>query len=69
MASELTHRALALMQTDFEPATWQAFWGTAVDGHSAKLVAERLGLTPTAVYTAKSRVLNRLRRELEGLLE
>ena len=57
------------MQSDFETTTWQAFWAMAVDGLSAKAAAEKLGLTPAAVYTAKSRVLNRLRHELDGLLE
>jgi RNA polymerase sigma-70 factor, ECF subfamily len=66
---ELVHRALALLETDFEATTWQAFWATTIDGLPAKTVAEKLGMTPAAVYTAKSRVLSRLRRELEGLWE
>jgi len=32
-------------------------------------VAAALGITANAVYLAKSRVLRRLRRELEGLLD
>lgn len=69
VATELAHRALALIQTDFEPGTWQAFWCVTVDGLSVKETAERLGLSPAAVYKAKSRVLNRLRQELDGLLD
>lgn len=68
-ASDLTRRALQIMQTDFEPATWQAFWKTAVEGQSPADVARELGLTLAAVYKAKSRVLNHLRRELDGLVE
>lgn len=66
---ELAHRALRLLQTDFEPTTWQAFWAVAVDGLTVAETATQLGLSPAAVYKAKSRVLNRLRVELDGLLE
>jgi RNA polymerase sigma factor (sigma-70 family) len=43
------------------PATWQAFWRTAVDGTLGEKVAAETGLTPAAVYLAKSRVLAKLR--------
>lgn len=62
--SELARRALALLQSDFQPATWQAFWGTAVDNRPAAEVAAELGISLAAVYKAKSRVLARLRQEL-----
>src|SRR5215207_10792010 len=52
---------------EFQPSTWQAFWGTAVDGQSAKDVGQRLGLSPGAVYVAKSRVLARLKEEISQL--
>jgi RNA polymerase sigma-70 factor (ECF subfamily) len=67
--AELSQRALALIQTDFEPATWQAFWAMAVEGRSAAETAQQLGITQAAAFKAKSRVLNRLRRELDGLLD
>ncbi len=65
----LTHRALRLMQSDFEPATWKACWETVVCGRAAAEVAAEVGLTVNAVYLARSRVLARLRRDLEGLLD
>jgi hypothetical protein len=43
------------------PATWKAFWRTAVDGVSGEKVAAETGLSPAAVYLAKSRVLVKLR--------
>jgi len=67
--AELAHRALTLIQTEFATSTWQAFWAMAVDGLTAAEAAERLGLTQAAVFKAKSRVLNRLRNELDGLLD
>jgi RNA polymerase sigma-70 factor (ECF subfamily) len=51
----------------FEEKSWQAFWQTAVDGRPAADVAAALGLTLGAVYTARSRVLTRIRKEIEQL--
>ncbi len=65
----LVDRALHLMRTDFEEATWKACWETAAVGRPAAEVAAELGLSVGAVYAAKFRVLNRLRRELHGLLD
>ena len=43
------------------PATWQAFWATAVEGRTAADVAAELGMTEGAVYVARCRLLARLR--------
>ena len=50
---------------EFRDQTWQAFWQTAVHGKQAKDTAEALGMTLGAVYIAKSRVLARLRKEIQ----
>ncbi len=57
--------ALDALSLEFEPRTWKAFWRVAVDGQPAAHVAEELGTSSNAVYLAKSRVLRRLREELE----
>ena len=62
-------RALQLMQTEFEQPTWRAFWECTTNDRPAREVAAELGLTVDAVYAAKSRVLRRLRQELQGLLD
>ena len=49
----------------FHETTWQAFWRTGVDGQEVHSVAKSLGLTPGAVYVARSRVMARLRQEIE----
>lgn len=69
LTTELAHRALQLIQNEFESNTWQAFWATAVEGRPVKDVAADLNTTVAAVYKAKSRVTLRLRLELDGLLD
>lgn len=66
---QLLSRALPLIQHEFPAATWQAFVGYAIEGRSAKEIAESLQTTVNAVYLAKSRVIRRLRQELAGLIE
>jgi RNA polymerase sigma-70 factor (ECF subfamily) len=49
--------------------TWQAFWRTAIDGQSCKQVAADLGLSVTAVYLARRRVLARLKELVRSAQE
>lgn len=65
----LVGRALEVMQAEFQPSTWKAFWEYVVCGRPAAPVAGELGLTVNAVYLARARVLSRLRQELQGLLD
>ncbi|MEQ8209963.1 MAG: sigma-70 family RNA polymerase sigma factor [Lacipirellulaceae bacterium] len=62
------HRTLQYVQAEFEPNTWQAFLRTTVEQQVPADVAESLGISVNAVYKAKSKVLRRLREELDGLL-
>jgi RNA polymerase sigma-70 factor (ECF subfamily) len=61
----LVRRALQIMQADFQPVTWKACWEYVV----ADRPAAELGSPVNAADVAKSRVLNHLRQELEGLLD
>jgi RNA polymerase sigma-70 factor (ECF subfamily) len=65
----LANQALRLMRADFEETTWKACWEMVAGGRPAVAVAAELGLTVGAVYAAKFRVLTRLRRDLQGLLD
>jgi RNA polymerase sigma-70 factor, ECF subfamily len=65
----LVKRALEIMKSDFHATTWKACWEYVVMDRPAAEVAAELGISVGAVYVAKSRVLNRLRQELEGLLD
>jgi len=49
--------------------TWNAFWSTAIDGMNGEDVGKQTGMSAAAVYLAKSRVLARLRKEVEGVEE
>jgi RNA polymerase sigma-70 factor (ECF subfamily) len=60
---------LDLLEQEFEPMTLRAFLRLALDGASGAEVAEELGLSVAAVYVAKSRVLQRIRQEAEGLID
>jgi RNA polymerase sigma-70 factor (ECF subfamily) len=60
---------LMLVEPHFEPKTWQAFCQVALEGERPNVVAENLGMTLNSVFIAKSRVLSRLRREVDGLVE
>jgi RNA polymerase sigma-70 factor (ECF subfamily) len=60
----LCRRALGLVQSEFEPTTWQAFWKVVVDAQRPEDVASELGISINAVYLARSRVVRRLREAL-----
>jgi RNA polymerase sigma factor (sigma-70 family) len=63
----LSAKAMEAVKHEFQPNTWKAFWGTAVEGRGAQEVGAELKMTPGAVYVAKSRVLARLRDEVQRL--
>jgi RNA polymerase sigma-70 factor (ECF subfamily) len=65
---QLLGRALTLMQSDFEPTTWQACWQSVAEDRSAADIARDLGISENAVYLARCRVLRRVRQELNHLL-
>ncbi len=61
--------ACAQVRREVSEATWRAFWRTAVDDWPGKEVAAELGLTITAVYSARSRVLARLKELIQSARE
>ncbi len=63
----MSARAMERVKVEFQANTWDAFWGTAVEGRAAAEVGAALKMTPGAVYVAKSRVLARLRDEVHRL--
>jgi RNA polymerase sigma factor (sigma-70 family) len=61
---ELLDEAMARVRLRVEPATWEAFKASAMDGLSGTETASRLGLNLTTVYKARSRVQAMIRDEL-----
>jgi RNA polymerase sigma-70 factor (ECF subfamily) len=67
--AHLVGRALELIRGDFQETTWRAFWEVVAGRRPPAEVARELHISVDCVYAAKSRVLRRLRQELQGLLE
>jgi RNA polymerase sigma-70 factor (ECF subfamily) len=61
--------AASRIRCQLEATTWQAFWLTSVEGLDCKEAASELGIDVGSVYTARSRVLRRVREQLNLMLE
>ena len=59
---QVFRRAAKLAAAEFTSTTWEAFWETAVLGKSTKEAARLTGISVGAVYTARSRVMQRLKQ-------
>jgi RNA polymerase sigma factor (sigma-70 family) len=62
-------RLLELIEPEFEPITWAAFRFLVFEGRAAPEAEAALGISANAARIAKSRVLNRLRKEAVGFLD
>ena len=62
---EMFRSASAHVQSLVKPQTWQAFWRTAIEGQDIAFVAQSLGMSVTAVYIARCRVIHRLKNVIE----
>ncbi len=60
-------QAAELVRGDVQPSTWEAFWQTSVLGRPIDDVARDLRVSTGSVYAARSRVLARLRRQIEEM--
>jgi len=67
--AHVLRRVLGLLESEFEANTVRAFRRLVFDGQKAADVAAELNMTLAAIYGAKSRVLQRLRQEAEGLID
>ena len=55
------------IECEFEVDSWQAFWRTTVLGESIESVAAALGKQVGSIYAFRSRIVRRLRIEIERL--
>jgi RNA polymerase sigma-70 factor (ECF subfamily) len=63
----LASLAMDRVKGEFQENTWRAFWLTAVESVPVADAARQLGMSPGAIYVAKSRVLARLKDEVEAM--
>ena len=68
MRREIFRRAAGEVRREFHPATWEAFWLTAVEQQDVDAVAERLGKERGAIYAARSRIMRRLKEKVQECL-
>lgn len=65
-ARHVFHWAAGIVKRQVSEQTWHAFELTAVVGKSGSEAASSLGMTISAVYLARSRVMSRLKELVQG---
>ena len=66
---ELVASAMKMMQSDFAPETWEALQRLVLHGDSAAQIARESGVSAWTIYSAKNRLMTRLRSRLGDLLD
>ena len=64
----LLKQAMDQMECDFEPSTWTALQSVMRGSQSVDQAAKEFEVSPWTIYSARSRLMRRLREQLEGLL-
>lgn len=67
-AQMLLQQTMTLMESDFHPGTWKAIRAVMAQGMTVDQAAEATGVSVWTIYSAKARLMKRLREELKGLL-
>jgi RNA polymerase sigma-70 factor (ECF subfamily) len=62
---EIFRWAARQIRPEFQPATWDAFWKTAVEGQDVDAVCRELGRSRGSIYAARSRVMRRLKEKVQ----
>ena len=65
--NQLVRIASKAIEGEFQPVTWQMFWRSTVLGQPIEQVASELGKQVGSVYASRSRVMRRLRMEIERI--
>ena len=63
---EVFRWAARRIRKEFSESTWAAFTMTTIGDTSPAATAEKLGMTVGSVYTARSRVMRRLKEEVQS---
>ena len=62
---EIIFYAASKIRHQLDEKTWLAFWRTAVEGESCAAAAEALDMKVGSVYAARSRVIARIREQVQ----
>ena len=63
----LLQQAMETMECDFEPATWSALKSVMSQSSTVDQAAKAHEVSPWTIYSARSRLMRRLREQLDGL--
>jgi len=56
------------VRSEFIETSWAAFWATIIEGRSVSDVADELKITPGSIYMSRSRIMARIRKQVEDVL-
>lgn len=63
---QIFYWAAESIKPSFKPENWQAFWMSTVEGVPIEEVAKELDMKPGTVYVARSRIMARLSKLIQG---
>ncbi len=63
--NEVFRWAAKRIQKEYAASSWDAFWKTCVENQPVQQVADDLGRSIGAIYTSRSRIMKRLRAEVQ----
>ena len=64
---QVFHEAADAIRNEFQADTWRAFWDTVVIGKPVSSVAESMNRSTGSIYTARSRVMARLKYKVQEI--
>lgn len=57
------------VRSEFIETSWVAFWATIIEGRSVSKVAAELRISPGSIYMSRSRIMARIRQQMEEVLQ
>lgn len=66
---ELIVWAAEQVRHEFVDTSWAAFWATAIEGESVEDVSRKLGVSRGSIYMSRSRIVARIRRIVNEVLD
>lgn len=66
---ELIVWAAEQVRHEFIDTSWAAFWATVIDGQPVQDVANELGISCGSIYMSRSRIMARIRRKVDEVLD